>query len=147
MYEAQAEAAFLPSGPTEHSKSCSSPCSISNICALALYVHARLTSSEEQVVLTQPWIQISLPAPQAVLTAYQSAHILSGLHSASIPVYLLLPGKGYIKEKCQVLFGLTGETTKFPTPSLIFSLIKSFTSLPSPKVCLNLINGSRNCIK
>jgi hypothetical protein len=70
IYEAQAEAAFLPSGPTEHSKSCSSPCSISNICTLALspYLWTRDPRSRG-TRLTQPWIQISLPAPQAVLTA------------------------------------------------------------------------------
>jgi hypothetical protein len=41
----------------------------------------------------------------------------------------------------------TGETTRFPTPSLIFSLIKSLTSLPSGKVCRNRINGSKNCMR
>jgi hypothetical protein len=52
-----------------------------------------------------------------------------------------------IRERRRNRDGRTGETTRFPTPSLIFSLIRSLTSLPSGKVCRNLIKGSRNCMR
>jgi hypothetical protein len=52
-----------------------------------------------------------------------------------------------VKKKRRKRDGHTGDTTRFPTPSLIFSLIKSLTSLPSGKVCRKRINGSKNCIR
>jgi hypothetical protein len=141
---------LAPSGPTEHSRSCSKPCSISNICAVSITPRRR--------GMTYPTVDPDFFAcsPSGLDGLDRQRHSITVRHYSASPFTSSslikqdeMPTRKdeRIRKKRRKRDGRTGETTRFPTPSLIFSLIKSLTSLPSGKVCRNRINGSKNCMR
>jgi len=134
---------LAPSGPTEHSRSCSKPCSISNIYRYQYYLMGNGND------LPNRGSKFLYRLPKRSLRPIISSLPISLLPAPPHPFTVLSENRKFPRERGvqSGQRGLTGETTRFPTPSFIFSLIKSLTSLPSGNVCLNLIKGSRNCIR
>jgi hypothetical protein len=143
---------LAPSGPTEHSRSCSRPCSISNICPVSM------TSRWMRMGMTYPTVDPDFFAssPSGLDGLNRQRHPIEVHHHSAPPFIspslvkrdeLSTREEETTRNRRRKTDGLTGETTRFPTPSLIFSLIRSLTSLPSGKVCRNLIKGSRNCMR
>jgi len=123
---------LAPSGPTEHSRSCSKPCSISNIYPIST------SHPENEMGLTQPWIQISLPAPQAVFTAY---HQLTSYFAAPSPSpFPHYPQKTPMRERGAERTERThGRNNKIPN-SILYILPNQIINITPLRQCMSKPN-------